>query len=115
MSFTPDGSLTRTTYGPGSGGRPTTTASRAGGGNAANGSQSMSSASTDLKAPSPGWWVGIVTDPRLPERLTPESLSSTVAQDVAGAGPGLGGAPSPCRPGTPVRPGQPADQGAGRG
>ena len=48
MIFTPDGTLTRITYGPGSDVRPTTTARRAEAGNAANGSQSMPSGRTDL-------------------------------------------------------------------
>src|ERR1700722_6152128 len=57
MSFTPEGTLTRTTYGPGSEGWPTTPARRAVGGKDGNGSQSMSSGRTDLNAAWSGWWV----------------------------------------------------------
>jgi hypothetical protein len=49
INLTPEGSSTRMTYGPGSERSPTTTASRADGGNAGNGFQSMSSGRTDLK------------------------------------------------------------------
>ena len=48
ISLTPAGSLTLITYGPGSVGSPTTTARRAGGGNAGNGFHSMSSGSTPV-------------------------------------------------------------------
>src|SRR6266567_763024 len=50
--------VTCVTYSPGPGcvGSPTSTASRASGGNAGNGFQSMSSGRIDLKFDSPGWW-----------------------------------------------------------
>src|ERR1700722_7723194 len=57
MSFTPEGTLTRTTYGPDSEGWPTTTARRADGGKDGNGSQSMSSGRVDLNSAWSGWWV----------------------------------------------------------
>src|SRR5271155_1937063 len=56
MSFTFEETLTRVTYGPGSVGWPTTTASWAPGGNAANGLQSISSGRTGRKRASSGWW-----------------------------------------------------------
>jgi 2-phosphosulfolactate phosphatase len=59
----PDGSLTRITYGPGSAGWPTTTARRAGGGNAGNGFHPMSSGRTGLKTAWSGWWVRIIDEP----------------------------------------------------
>ena len=57
MSFKFAGTFTLIVYGPGFVGSPTSTARRAGGGNAGNGFQSMSSGRTDLKSLSPGWWL----------------------------------------------------------